>query len=183
MKITSKPVLSVVVLSFIVAFAAVFWYLRLPRPWQVGELACGKPIIKIWKGTVTQVNDGDSIKILNSSTNQDVSVQLEGIDAPELDGQPFGIEAKDRLAELIMGHDVTVLETGRDSLKRSLAVIVRPNLNVNHKMVIDGMAWHSSTDNDSQALATDQLSAEVSKRGLWSSELDPIAPWHWRQRQ
>lgn len=50
-------------------------------------------------GFVTDIADGDTLTILDSSKRQ-VKIRLAGIDAPEK-GQPFGNRSKNNLADLV----------------------------------------------------------------------------------
>jgi endonuclease YncB( thermonuclease family) len=63
-------------------------------------------------GRVVDVASGDSITIVDAS-NTEFKVRLSGIDAPEKQ-QPFGVESKKSLADLINGKEVTVNWIKRD---------------------------------------------------------------------
>jgi endonuclease YncB( thermonuclease family) len=62
-------------------------------------------------GRVTSVADGDTLIVQTEKGQQ--RVEIAGIDAPEM-SQPFGKQARDRLAKLVTGKKVTVLWTKKD---------------------------------------------------------------------
>ena len=140
----------------------------------------GKPIVKVWSGRCVGVTDGDTVKVLNAE-NVEVKIRLEGIDAPETK-QAFGDKAKRYLSGLVFGRNVQVLETGTDFFKRTLAVLMIGETNVNESMICDRFAWHFKRYSDDQKLHWQEWEARSNKRGLWSDP-EPIAPWDWRKRK
>jgi endonuclease YncB( thermonuclease family) len=62
-------------------------------------------------GRVISVADGDTLIIQTDKGQQ--RVEIAGIDAPEM-SQPFGKQARERLAKLVTGKKVTVLWTKKD---------------------------------------------------------------------
>lgn len=91
---------------------------------------------------IAQALDGDSLKVGKTR------VQLFGIDAPEFDQLctredkrwACGVAAADQLAELVTGHTVSCLPTGRDQYHRVLARCRSAGTDVNLTMVQTGYA-------------------------------------------
>jgi len=69
-------------------------------------------------GVVTDIADGDTLTILDSSKRQ-IKIRLAGIDAPEK-GQPFGNRSKDNLAKLVFNKTVMVEAEKRDRYGRTV---------------------------------------------------------------
>lgn len=128
---------------------------------------------------VVGVHDGDSITAL-AAGNVQLKVRLEGIDAPELK-QPFSQQAKQALSGLVFGKAVTLHITGRDRYKRTLAVVVVGDVNVNRELVRLGLAWRYEAYSKDAALLAAQNEAKAARRGLWSDPA-PVPPWEWRKK-
>lgn len=62
------------------------------------------------EGRIVGVTDGDTITLLDGDNRQH-KIRLDGIDAPE-SGQPFGLAAKQHLAE-ILANRVAVAESSK----------------------------------------------------------------------
>lgn len=88
--------------------------------------------------TVTRVIDGDTLDV-----EGDLRIRLVLVDAPEL-GEPGGVEAKDRLADLCL--DVLALideddfQIGGDAYGRVLAVVHCRGANANAAIIASGYA-------------------------------------------
>ena len=104
--------------------------------------------------------------------------RLQGIDAPEL-GQPFGRVARDRLAELVKGHDVRVSSRAKDRYGRVLAELELEHREIGRTLVAEGMAWHYTRFSRDPALAAAEREARAGRRGLWADPA-PVPPWEWR---
>lgn len=97
---------------------------------------------------VLKVHDGDSITMAFDTFNQGIlahKIRLLGIDTPELtskdpEEKKHAINAKQHLAELILGKIVRADITGVDKYGRLLAVIRIGNITVNSHMVELGLA-------------------------------------------
>jgi len=135
-------------------------------------------------GRVVDVSSGDSITIMDAS-NTELKVRLSGIDAPEKQ-QPFGLESKKSLSDLINGKEVTVNWIKRDYHKRVVGKVLLKKVDVNLEQVKRGMAWvfkHFMDDPYSQDQADymdAQDEAENRHLGLWSQN-EPIPPWEYRR--
>jgi micrococcal nuclease len=89
---------------------------------------------------VISVYDGGTITVLID--NRQEKVRLIGIDAPELDKVPWGVQARDALRGLVDGKTVR-LETDitiRDQYRRLLAYVYVGEILVNLEMIRQGQA-------------------------------------------
>jgi len=92
------------------------------------------------RAQVVSVHGGDTITVLID--NRQEKVRLIGIDAPELDQAPWGVQARDALRGLVDSKTVR-LETDitlRDQYKRLLAYVYVGEMLVNLEMVRQGQA-------------------------------------------
>lgn len=128
-----------------------------------------------------KVSDGDTIWVADERGAK-TKIRMNRIDAPEMN-QPYGREAADRLAELVLGKYVTLETNGHDQYGRSLDVVFvdtpKGRLDVNLQLVKEGLAWQYYTDK-SPSYTQAFLQAKAKKIGLWA---DPNAknPYHWRK--
>jgi endonuclease YncB( thermonuclease family) len=138
--------------------------------------------------TVTQVIDGDTFYCLPKSsiagvkTHKDgsISVRLYGIDAPEKD-QPYGLEARNSLKDLVEGKTVELDVKNIDRYGRAVAYVYVSGLNVNLEQVKRGFAWAYREYLDTP-YASEFYSAEKEARdkelGLWKqANLTPPGKW------
>ena len=136
-------------------------------------------------GRVVRILDGDTVEVLDSSQRTE-RVRLGGIDAPEK-SQPFGTQAKQRMAALSGGQTVTVDWTTRDRNGRLVGKLIRNGQDLGLTMVNSGLAWwyrHYADEQsaaDQRLYATAEQTARSAKRGLWSTP-DPMAPWDYRHQ-
>src|SRR5207302_4566860 len=89
---------------------------------------------------VLSVHDGDTITVQLADRKE--KVRLIGIDAPEIDQAPWGIQARDALRGLLDGKTVR-LETDitvRDQYRRLLAYVYVGEMLVNLELVRQGQA-------------------------------------------
>ena len=92
------------------------------------------------RAQVVSVHDGGTITVLID--NRQEKVRLIGIDAPELDKLPWGVQARDALRGLVDGKTVR-LETDitiRDQYRRLLAYVYVGEILVNLEMIRQGQA-------------------------------------------
>ena len=130
-----------------------------------------------FSGKVIAVLDGDTLLVLQE--NNPVKVRLAGIDAPEL-AQPFGEEARQSLAGLVMNRQVQVISRAIDVYGRMIADARIGNINLSHAQVRLGMAWESSRFHNNQELITLLREAQNARRGLWAGD-EIIEPAQWRK--
>ena len=85
-----------------------------------------------------RIVDGDTIKGIVDG--KEIIVRLVEIDAPEMD-QPFGVESKKFLKNLIEDKKVTLISEGKDRYDRTLGELFVNKNNINETMVKSGFAW------------------------------------------
>src|SRR6266566_4120386 len=123
---------------------------------------------------VRSVIDGDTVDVATFGR-----VRLLGIDAPELGrgydtSAPFGREARERLAQLILHRWVRLEQEGAalDVYNRHLAyVITEDGLCVNAALVRDGLARVSARVplTRLQEFQRAEAEAQAFRRGMWGS--------------
>ncbi len=128
---------------------------------------------------VTHVTDGDSLWLTPDAPAAPVELRLLGIDAPEI-CQPWGMEAKQALAELVLHKQVTVKTVGRDAYGRTLGTVYLDTLNVNKTMVQEGHAWSTRYKHDRGPYVADERMAKALSRGL-NREGGAIPPREFRR--
>ena len=117
------------------------------------------------EGKVTRVVDGDSLWVELPAPAAPVELRLEGIDAPEI-CQAWGPEAKQALAELLLGKQVSVKTVGRDTYGRTLGTVYLDTQNINKLMVQEGHAWSTRYKYDRGPYVADERMAKALSRGL-----------------
>ena len=147
-------------------------------------LLCARPLDAVaWTGTVVNIIDGDSLKILPSG-HEELETRLYGIDAPEF-RQAFGRAAKKNLAALLAGQEVEVETKDLDSHNRLIVMIWLKDMNVNEKVIRDGYAWvyrHFCRESFCSDWLALEAAAREGKQGLWQ-ENKPVPPWEFRHRK
>lgn len=114
--------------------------------------------------------------------------RLHGIDAPEA-GQvcaeegggrwACGKAAIERLEELVHGSDVQCDDRGQDLYGRTIGVCIAAGVDVNARMVREGMAWaFRKYSEDYSSLEDDARGEHI---GVWRHETVP--PWEYRSHQ
>lgn len=132
------------------------------------------------------VEDGDTFTVLLTG-NHKITVQLYGVDAPELK-QDFGDKAKQFTTSFlsttayakVFGQQVKV-HKGSEIVTVTLGwVFVGPKC-LNKELVNAGFAWWSQEFAPKELKLRDlEKQARVAKVGLWS-QANPTAPWEWRK--
>lgn len=132
-----------------------------------------------FKGKVVKVIDGDTIEVLTLQ-KQKFRIRLLDIDAPE-SRQAYGNASRKYLASLIAGDTVLVKDKGKDVYQRTLATIIKNNVDINAKMVANGYAWAYRYKGvaKNKKMVTLEDNAKSNKKGLWKDK-NPIAPWNFR---
>lgn len=122
------------------------------------------------------VTDGDTFTCLDTAGKQQ-KVRISEIDAPEL-GQPYGRNARDKLAELVFGKSLAVIPIRSTADGLVICKVSVDGKDIAREMVVAGAAW---TEPQSESpLIKDQQDAQKGKRGLWS-EASPTPPWEFRK--
>lgn len=130
--------------------------------------------------TVTNVYDGDTVELKNSSGK--FKLRLANIDAPERN-QAYGKKSRRALTKLCKGNKIVVTAqfVGIDKYNRHLGNLHCNQTDVALYLVEHGLAWHNAKySNDLKTQNAEQL-ARQKRIGLWKSK-KPIPPWAWRQR-
>ena len=135
--------------------------------------------VKILKGRVVSVADGDTITILGDENTQ-YKIRLNAIDAPEK-SQAFGQKSKQQLSNYVFGKDITVTWKSKDKYGRVLGTVFVGGKDINLQMVRDGFAHHYKRFDNSPAYAAAETEARQNRRGLWSDP-NPIPPEDYRHR-
>jgi hypothetical protein len=95
--------------------------------------------------------------------------------------QPFGKEARQFVAGLVLNKDVSVEGIGVDGYKRTLGVVMLGDGRVlNRELVSAGLAWfYDQHPNVDPSLPGLMVAARAGKKGLWA-DATPLAPWDFR---
>lgn len=148
----------------------------IPRQEAISERLAGK---------LVRVIDGDSLVLLvepEQGDRQEVGVRLVGIATPESD-QPWGVQAKQALTELVLDQRVEAYVIGVDRNEQKLARVYvgvpGKQTDVNLSLVAQGLAWHDKRYSDDEDLAEAETTARRERKGLWA-ESAPVAPWDWQ---
>ncbi|EBG8282939.1 thermonuclease family protein [Salmonella enterica subsp. enterica] len=128
---------------------------------------------------VSYVIDGDTIVYKEKQDYK--KVRLSCIDAPEIK-QPYGLESKLALKELIGGKTVEIAVSNIDKYGREIANITYQNQDVNLRMVSSGNAWVYEAFCRDQPFYTAQMYSKSHKIGLWAT-INQVAPWVFRREQ
>ncbi len=127
---------------------------------------------------VSRVVSGQTLEIADTAEQSALlssRVRLIGIDAPELQQQPWGQAAKERLEAMIGGGSV-LLEfdvQDQDSFGRRLAYVWKDGVLLNEKLVTDGyvlMLPRSPNNKYDQRLERAQEWARLMGQGIWNPE-------------
>lgn len=139
--------------------------------------------------TVLRVSDGDTALLMQDDDTR-IKCRLYGIDAPEK-AQPYGMESKKFLSQMILGRVVKYEVLSKDMYGRSVCILIvndtSGDLYVNEHMLNMGMAWayvqYLKKDRNNLKKYLDlQTSAMRSKYGLWQDP-NPQAPWEYRRNK
>lgn len=129
-------------------------------------------------GIVTEVQDGDSLTLVNWQYTY--KIRLADIDAPEWKQE----HGKDTRASLfhMCGLRKTVAETrGEERCGRTLATVTRAGVDANAEQLRRGWAWvYEQYAPKNSPLYRMQAEARAARRGLWEDP-DPVPPWEWRR--
>ncbi|NNE04343.1 MAG: hypothetical protein HKN15_01280 [Xanthomonadales bacterium] len=128
-------------------------------------------------GNVLSVLDGDSIRF--QASHGDLTIELRGIDAPEL-GQKFGKHARHYLSELINSKKVTIAMKAddRDGILRG--EIFLDGVSINKLLLKDGFAWARRGSSGNRSWISIEKQARDHRFGLWRQH-DAMAPWEYRE--
>lgn len=126
---------------------------------------------------VEKVIDGDTVYgLLGGKTYK---IRLAEIDAPERD-QPFGRQSKVFLRKLLEDGEFDAHISSEDQYGRYIAKLYSNGIDINRKMVSEGMAWVYDYYVIDKTFYLDQEDAQKLKKGIWSKRY-PAPPWEWRK--
>lgn len=133
-------------------------------------------------GTVTRVNDGDSIEV--ETAQGKARVRLSAIDTPEHD-QPYGAQSSAALKALLPTGSAVELEVvTQDAFRRMVAVVWltgAQRINVNETMLSQGHAWAYRRYMKEPRYCDLEHEARRKKAGLWAQPVsDWVYPPEWR---
>jgi endonuclease YncB( thermonuclease family) len=151
-------------------------------------IALGVAVLSVSPGFAANaiVRDGGTLQL------GDTVYRLDGIDAPELDqmciddhADPWtcGIEARDRLAALIDGHEVHCQDLGPDTTKKrhlGLCTVEGETASLNQLLVQRGFALNFEPSAKGRFTA-DEAGAKSDRKGIWKGCF--VAPQDFRRRQ
>jgi micrococcal nuclease len=132
--------------------------------------------------TVTRVADGDTFTAERGG--EEVKVRMIGVNTPEsVDPRRpvecFGLEASDRLKDLLTGETVTLVEDASqgstDKYGRALRYVENDGVDIGLQMIAEGFAYEYTyrTPYERQdEYKTAQQMAEAAGEGLWSVAAD-----------
>jgi endonuclease YncB( thermonuclease family) len=128
---------------------------------------------------VIAVSDGDTIKARCDGIEQQLTIRLAGIDAPEK-AQPFGRRSKQHLSDLCFGRRAEIITQTLDRYGRTVATVRCGDQDANLAMVSQGLAWVYRRYSREPSLISAEARAQELRLGLWS-EPSPTPPWEWRK--
>lgn len=139
-----------------------------------------------FKSLVVGIEDGDTLTVLRNKAR--FSVEVAGVDAPELD-QPYGKEAR-RMVAALAKNRVVIIRAYRALRKGHIIgeVWMKDRRNLAHELVRAGLAWVKRGAVPEAELTQLEADAKAARRGLWKDikpglvkDEEPIPPWEWRQ--
>ncbi len=143
----------------------------------IAPLAAGGAEIS---GIVTEVQDGDTLTLVNWSATY--KVRLADIDAPEWE-QLRGKDSRASLFHLCFLRRAIAEANGEDQYGRPLVRITCAGVDANTEQVRRGLAWvFVRYAPKNSPLYGVEAEARAARRGLWEDP-DPEPPWVWRARK
>ena len=140
-------------------------------------MALTSAVAAILEGRVVKIADGDTLTMVVDG--QQERIRLSDIDTPERK-QPFGMRAKQALAEMTFGKNISVFTTTRDRYGRVIGHVTAEGVDVNAELIRLGYAWVYRRYSDDAELIRLEEAARNERLGLWADS-DPIPPWEWRR--
>lgn len=127
-------------------------------------------------GTVIEVVDGDTIKVVLDQDGQIYTVRYIGMDTPESTTQVeyFGVEASAKNSQMVLGKTVTLMKdvSETDRFGRLLRYVIVDDLFINYELVAQGYASTASFPPDIACIPIFQQAeqnARASSLGLWNA--------------
>lgn len=130
------------------------------------------------EGTVISVADGDTFT-LQTQEGQEVTIRLAEIDSPE-GSQPYSIDSRKALVDLIDGKAVRVKAHRKDPFGRTVGRVYVGELDVVEEMVRIGASWVYREYVIDRGLYAVEKEAMAAKMGLWgTTQAAETPPWKW----
>lgn len=142
--------------------------------WGRAVLACawlaaaGAAFARGYDAVVTQVIDGDSLRVQPVRGGPPQEVRLHGIDAPE-GCQAHGPAAREALRRRVLQETVTVEPRARDDYQRIVVRLRYRGDDVGRWLVTNGHAWSQRYRRSNGPYAAQESAARQARRGLWAS--------------
>ncbi len=132
-------------------------------------------------GKVVKIIDGDTIVV--QKNNKNYTIDIYGIDAPELN-QNYGKESKKALSEMLRNYEVGVHFKGKSEDRNKTGYVNIMNaMNVSFLMIEKCQAWISQDyckQDDCSTFEAFHNSCKSSKKGIWSQDGVIVTPWDFR---
>ncbi|WP_303672516.1 thermonuclease family protein [Vampirovibrio chlorellavorus] len=120
-------------------------------------------------------HDGDTCTLESG-----LRVRFAGIDAPEI-GQPFALEARDYLTQMVEGRE-SRLDCSGWSYKRRVCDVFVNGMDVQKELVGWGLAYDYEKYSGGR-YQNAQAFAQKMGRGVWSFPDGGFRPWDYRRRK
>lgn len=136
--------------------------------WAISPAVAGDiPDEELQHGICVRVVDGDTIWVHRDGDPHPLRVRLYGIDCPER-RQPWGREARDYTARLVLHKRVTLEPVEYDRYGRLVAWVSVGTVSVNRDLLRAGMAWwYRRYARQYPELGLLEAEARHGCRGLW----------------
>ena len=126
---------------------------------------------------VAQVVSGQTLEVIDPQNQSALiaRVRLIGVEAPDVQQRPWGVAAKERLAEII-GEKPVLLELdieSKDQYERQLAYIWQNGVLLNERLIVEGYALYQSRSLNNkydERLERAQEYARIMGLGIWNPE-------------
>ena len=133
-------------------------------------------IREVRAASVAEVRDGNSLKIIDDTTGEELLVRLYGVDAPELQ-QEHGIEAKQFLEAQVLGKKITFRVKAEKYAFRVMIWVDDGSVNLLMVQRGHAMKFLDFEDQYSDAFIRGELNAKASRLGIWSYASPPQPAW------
>jgi len=131
------------------------------------------------------IGDGDTIRVNSPNGTNKTTVRLACIDAPETSQAPYGNAARQALqAQLPIGTKVLLRTKATDRYGRTVAQVLRRNININQAMVATGTAfvyWQYIEGCDRETYSRLENEARLKSLGVWAVPGGIQRPWDYRR--
>jgi endonuclease YncB( thermonuclease family) len=141
-----------------------------------------------WELKKGSVYDGDTFRVINPTTGEEIKIRMACIDAPEKK-QDLGIASRDYLRSLLNKNpnQLIIQKVDTDRYGRTVALVFVPDGNkeiaVNADMVQHGMAYfyrqYAKNCEQKDVYEAAEKSAIASKVGVW--KYNSMKPWEYRK--